>query len=127
VVQRAEIEKTETLLKEKLKVTNTLFAPPSGDYNQTTVDIAHELNLQTVLWTIDTVDWKDPSPEWIVRKISTRLEPGSLILMHPTSSSSQALKNMIQEITNKGYAVGTVSDLISPQRLDSVETPLRIW
>jgi probable sporulation protein (polysaccharide deacetylase family) len=122
-VQRAEIQKTEDLLKEKLQVNNTLFAPPSGDYNQTTVNIAHDLNLKTILWTIDTVDWKKPKPEWIVRKIGSRLEPGSLILMHPTESSSQALKAMISEITNKGYAIGTVSDLISPQRKESVETP----
>ena len=55
-------------------------------------EIADELGLKTVLWTIDTVDWKNPQPQWIVRRIGAALEPGSLILMHPTSSSSQALR-----------------------------------
>ncbi len=122
-IQRTEIQKTEQLLAEKLNVENTLFAPPSGDYNQTTVKLAHEMNLRTILWTLDTVDWKDPEPEWIVKKISTRLEPGSLILMHPTSSSSQALATLIREITNQGYAIGTVSDTLSSKRINAIETP----
>lgn len=57
----AEIEKTKSLLKESLGVTNTWFAPPSGDFDQETVDIAASLGLKTVLWTLDTVDWRNPS------------------------------------------------------------------
>lgn len=117
--QREEIMKTEKLL-ERIGVRNVWFAPPSGDYNQTTVDVAYELGLRTVLWTIDTVDWKKPEPEWIVRRISTKLEPGSLILMHPTNSSSQALEGMIEVIRGRGYAFGTVSDVLSSKRVDMV-------
>ncbi len=113
----AEIVKTEKLLTDKLGVHNTLFAPPSGDFDQETVDIAHQLHLKTVLWTLDTVDWKNPAPETIIRRISKGLEPGALILMHPTSSSSQALPALIREIKRKGLAIGTVSELLSPSRI----------
>ncbi len=84
----AEITKTEQLLKEA-GVTNKLFAPPSGDFNQTTVEVAHELKLRTILWTLDTIDWKKPEPASIVRKVTTRVEPGSLILMHPTRPAAK--------------------------------------
>ncbi|WP_106766018.1 polysaccharide deacetylase family protein [Paenibacillus faecalis] len=116
---RAELEigKTQDLLKEKLGVTNQWFAPPSGDFNQQTVSIAHSRGLKTVLWTLDTVDWKKPSPESVVRKISSKVEPGFLILMHPTSSSSKALKGMIQGIRAKGLHIGTVSETLSPERI----------
>lgn len=118
----AEISKTEALLKGELGVDNKLFAPPSGDFNQTTVEIAHSMKLRTILWTLDTVDWKNPDPSSIVRKIETRIEPGSLILMHPTSSSSKALPGMIHAIKTKGLQLGTVSDVISPQRVPKVES-----
>jgi len=111
-----EIDKTRKLLK-KLGVTNTWFAPPSGDYDQETVEVAHELGLKTVLWTLDTVDWRKPSPESLVTKISTKAEPGFLILMHPTSSSSQALKGMIRGIKAKGLTLGTVSQTLSEERV----------
>lgn len=112
-----QIMKTQTLLTKHLGVDNRLFAPPSGDFNDQTVKIAYEYNMKTILWTIDTVDWKKPSPAWIIRKISQRLEPGSLILMHPTSSSSEALSGIIQEVKRRGFVLGTVSQLISPDRV----------
>lgn len=118
----SEISKTEALLRDELGVDNKLFAPPSGDFNQMTVDVAHGMKLRTILWTLDTVDWKKPDPSSIVRKIETRIEPGSLILMHPTSSSSKALPGMIRAIKSKGLQLGAVSDVISPDRVPKVES-----
>ncbi|WP_159884304.1 polysaccharide deacetylase family protein [Paenibacillus puerhi] len=118
-----EIVKTEKLLKEQVGVSGGLFAPPSGDYNQTTVDVAHSLGLRTILWTLDTVDWKKPPADSIVRKIAARVEPGTLILMHPTASSRDALDGMIRSIRSKGLQLGTVSEVLSPQRIPEVESP----
>ncbi len=119
-----EIAKTEKLLKEELGVENQWFAPPSGDFDQETVEIAHELKLRTVLWTIDTVDWKKPSPDSIVNKISRRLEPGALILMHPTESSSEALSSIIREVKARDMVLGTVSELLSTNRVPDKEDRL---
>ncbi|GIP33120.1 polysaccharide deacetylase family protein [Paenibacillus sp. J2TS4] len=117
-----EIVKTENLLKEHLGVENKLFAPPSGDFNQQTVKIAAELNLRTVLWTIDTVDWKKPSPQTIITKIANRLEPGAMILMHPTESASLSLPEMIREIKSRDLVLGTVSELLSTDRVPENES-----
>ncbi|WP_314591044.1 polysaccharide deacetylase family protein [Paenibacillus terrigena] len=111
-----EIEKTEDLLRNQLGINNKLFAPPSGDYSKETVKIADALHLKTILWTVDTVDWRHPSPDAIISKIAKQVESGSLILMHPTNSSSRALKGMIQEIKRKGLILNTVSEVISTQR-----------
>ncbi|WNS44837.1 polysaccharide deacetylase family protein [Paenibacillus sp. MMS20-IR301] len=112
-----EIEKTQKLLKESLGVTNKWFAPPSGDFNQQTVEIAASLGLKTVLWTLDTVDWQGPSPESVIHKISSKAEPGTLVLMHPTASSSKALRGMIRGIRAKGLQLGTVSQTLSAKRV----------
>ncbi|MFB9329750.1 polysaccharide deacetylase family protein [Paenibacillus aurantiacus] len=120
--QLSQITRTEALLRSTLGVQNRWFAPPSGDYNQTTVDVAYGQGLQTVLWTLDTVDWQHPSPSSIIAKISSRIEPGSLILMHPTDSASGALPGMIKAIKAKGYALGTVSDTLSSARVPQVVT-----
>lgn len=115
--QYKQISRTETLLKEKLDVKNQWFAPPSGSFNGTTVQVAREMGLYTVLWTIDTIDWKKPSPESIVAKIDRKLEPGALILMHPTASSSEALPGMIAAAKRKGYGIGTVGETLSSARM----------
>lgn len=116
-----QIAKTEALLKSTLQVTNHWFAPPSGDFNQMTINVAAEQGLKTVLWTLDTVDWRHPPASSIVRKIRLQVEPGSLILMHPTDSSSMALPGMIAAIKQKGLMLGTVSDTLSSKRIMLVE------
>ncbi len=115
--QYNQISKTESLLKSSLNVNNKWFAPPSGSFNQATVQIAEEQGLKTVLWTIDTIDWQKPPAETIVRKISAKIEPGALILMHPTVSTRDALPSIIATAKSKGYAIGTVSETLSTKRL----------
>ncbi|MEK3828369.1 polysaccharide deacetylase family protein [Paenibacillus sp. FSL K6-1558] len=114
---RLEISKTQDLLQQTLGVENRWFAPPSGDFNQKTVDIAASMGLKTVLWTVDTVDWRKPSPDSVIAKIANKTEAGSLILMHPTSSSAGALKGMIDSIHAKGLSLGTVSETLSSERV----------
>lgn len=115
--QRREIARTEALL-QKLGVRNRWFAPPSGDYDARTVKAAGELGLKTVLWTLDTVDWKNPPASGVVDKISRQVGPGQLILMHPTKTTRDALKGMIRAIEAKGYRLGTVSETLSEGRVE---------
>jgi probable sporulation protein (polysaccharide deacetylase family) len=116
--QREEIGKTEALLKS-LGVKNVWFAPPSGYYNSNTVKVASEFGLKTVLWTLDTIDWMKPEPSTVVAKVANKAGPGTLILMHPTSSSLGALRGMIKVVRAKGYVLGTVSETLSPERVDA--------
>lgn len=115
--QHNQIAKTEQLLKELLNVENKWFAPPSGSYNAATVQIARDQGLGTVMWTIDTVDWRKPPADAVIRKIAAKLEPGALILMHPTATTRDALAGMIDSAFAKGYAIGTVSETLSSDRV----------
>jgi len=118
--QYQQITKTEGLLKSVLDVDdNRWFAPPSGSYNSLTVSLAHSLGLRTVLWTIDTIDWQKPPASVVVSRIRSKLQPGALILMHPTASTRDALADLIKLIKSKGYQLGTVSDTLSPNRTDT--------
>lgn len=114
-----EIVKTKQLLKDTLGVDNQWFAPPSGDFNQRTVEIAAAQGLATVLWTVDTVDWRNPDPSAVVAKIGKQAGPGSLILMHPTASTKQSLQGMIRVLKQKGLKLGTVAETLSSDRVES--------
>jgi peptidoglycan/xylan/chitin deacetylase (PgdA/CDA1 family) len=80
------------------------------------VKVADQLGTNTILWTVDTVDWKKPSPTEMVNRVVSKLENGSMVLMHPTKPVAEGLDSMIMDITAKGYKLGTVSDLISEKR-----------
>jgi peptidoglycan/xylan/chitin deacetylase (PgdA/CDA1 family) len=85
------------------------------------VKIARELGMYTIMWTLDTVDWKEPPSDVVVKRISARMEPGALILMHPTRSASGALLGIIREAKQRGLAIGTVSQMLSSNRVPEVE------
>lgn len=116
-VQR-EITRTEDLIYQTLKIHSKWFAPPAGDFNQQVIDIAAKSNLKTVLWTCDTVDWKkSSSPEMMVNRVK-KIEPGMLLLTHPTDRTVIALPQIIEEIKKKGLILTSVGEVLSPDRID---------
>ncbi|MFC4077881.1 polysaccharide deacetylase family protein [Salinithrix halophila] len=118
---RGEISRTEKLIRQ-LGIRSSFFAPPAGDFNQATLEEANRLGMKTVLWTVDTVDWRESStPEWMVSRVRQGVDNGILILMHPTGRTVQALPQIIRTIENEGIKLGTVSELLSSKRVDHVE------
>lgn len=113
-----ELQKTNEVIEETLGVKVKWFAPPSGSFNRTTIEVAHELGMKTILWTVDTVDWRKPETSEMVRRVVSKVENGSMILMHPTKPTAEGLNTIIAEVKEKGYQLGTVSDLMSEKRID---------
>lgn len=114
---RNEIAKTNTVIRSTLGETPDLFAPPSGSFNPQVVKVAHQLGMKTILWTVDTIDWKHPRTTDMVQRVLQHVHAGALILMHPTKPTAEGLRSMIQGIRERGYQIGTVSTLISEDRL----------
>lgn len=116
-----ELIKTNDVIEKTLGMKPKWFAPPSGSFNQETILVANELDMKTILWTVDTVDWKKPATTEMVNRVLTGVGNGSMVLMHPTKPTSEGLKSMIDGIKDKGYQLGTVSDLMSEKRIDEFE------
>lgn len=87
-----------------------LFAPPSGSYNKTTVSIASELGYQTVMWSKDTIDWRDNSVDLIVNRATKNITSGDIILMHPKRHTLTALPKIIENIKSANLTAVTVSE-----------------
>ncbi|MGG4453715.1 polysaccharide deacetylase family protein [Brevibacillus porteri] len=115
-----EISRTQDVIYKTLEVKPSLFAPPSGAFNQRVVQIAHSsYQMKTILWTADTIDWQKPSPAYVINKISRKMENGVLVLMHPTSTSEASLDQLLTIAKKKGLQPTTVSEVISSRRLPS--------
>nr|WP_041808944.1 polysaccharide deacetylase family protein [Evansella cellulosilytica] len=112
-----ELQKTNNIIKETLDVEPKWFAPPSGSYRQEVVDIAHKMDMYTVLWTVDTIDWKKPEPTSMAQRVVDKTDEGTLILMHPTSSTAKGLEMMIEGMKQKNLSIGTLSDTLSETRI----------
>lgn len=113
-----ELKKTNDVIEETLGIKPKWFAPPSGSFNKTTIQVADQLNMKTILWTVDTVDWRKPATSEMVSRIVSKVENGSMVLMHPTKPTAEGMEAMITGIKEKGYKLGTVSELMSEKRID---------
>lgn len=91
----------------------TLFRPPYGDYNNTLVETVNSINMYCVQWDIDSLDWKDPTPQQMVDRIKKKLQPGSIILLHNGAKNTpEALPLIIEMIKGEGYEIVPISQIL---------------
>lgn len=116
-----ELIRTNEIIQATIDVVPKWFGPPSGDFNDIVVDRAAMHNMKTVLWTVDTIDWRKPDPKEMVDRVLSKVHNGAMILMHPTEPTAEGLEALIEGITEKGYRIGTVSELLSEKRVQSLQ------
>lgn len=109
---KAQIMRTEKLVAELTGVKTSLYAPPYGEFNGEVLAAAADLGYTTIMWSIDTIDWKLPPAEKIISKVSGKLHNGAIILIHPTEPTAQALPELVFRIKEKGYTILPVSAIL---------------
>lgn len=107
---KTEILSCEKVVWQLVGKRTALFAPPSGDFSQATLDVAQDLSYTTVMWSRDTIDWRDKSWQTVLERATKNTSGGELILMHPTQHTLQALEKIVQYYQTNGFVLTTVSD-----------------
>ena len=90
-----------------------LFAPPSGSYSLTTLKCAEKLGYTTIMWTRDTIDWRDLDTNVLYNRAIKNLSNGDLILMHPKQSTLAILDKVLKYIADNNMQAVTVSQCLS--------------
>jgi peptidoglycan/xylan/chitin deacetylase (PgdA/CDA1 family) len=86
-----------------------LFAPPSGSFNDDTLKACLNLNLNVIMWSRDTIDWRDKDVNLIYSRATKNLQNGEFVLMHPTECTYKALPKILSYIGESGLKAVTVS------------------
>ncbi len=107
-----EISVTEELVKSVAGVEMNLFAPPSGSFNEKVLSVAEKLGYRTIMWTHDTIDWRDQNVGLIKTRATQKTIGGDLILMHPTEKTAEVLGEIIATLKEKGLEMATVSQVL---------------
>jgi probable sporulation protein (polysaccharide deacetylase family) len=105
-----EIIRTEQAVEQATGLKTTLYAPPSGEDEEHVLQAAEEAGYDTILWSVDTIDWQKPPADKIVERVIGKLHGGAIILAHPTASTLEALPILIEKIQAEGYAFVPVSE-----------------
>ena len=110
---QAEIKACNDKIKKLTGKSPTLFRPPYGDYDNMVVDCVKSMGMYCVQWDVDSLDWKDPSPEQMCKTVLSKVKDGSIVLMHNGAKNTPAaLPSIIEGIKDKGYELVLIKDLI---------------
>ena len=111
--QLAEINSCNEAIGKLTGSRPALFRPPYGEYDNKLVRGLRDHGMYCVQWNIDSLDWKNPSPDEMVSRIKSKLAPGSIILMHNGAKNTpEALPRIIETIQDAGYRIVPISQLI---------------
>ncbi len=104
-----EIKNTNALLSSILGQDIVLFAPPSGAFNESTVKACNDLEMKTIMWSKDTIDWRDKNSDIIFSRATKNISSGDFVLMHPTEKTLEALPKILENYKENNIQVTTVS------------------
>ncbi|HCJ01783.1 MAG TPA: polysaccharide deacetylase [Clostridiales bacterium] len=110
---KEEIAISASLLKNITGKQVTLFAPPSGAFNENTEAACRALGQKMILWSKDTIDWRDKEVSLLVKRATKNISKGDLVLMHPKDQTVSALPEIIEAYQAQGFSLVTVSEVIT--------------
>ncbi len=114
--QRAEIGGAIEALARATGRHPTLFRPPYGEYDRTTLGVAGSLGQRVVMWDVVS---GDPSPDLGARHmwatVASEAEPGSIVIFHANGNGHHTLEVVERVVTElvprRGWQLATVSEL----------------
>lgn len=123
-----EINNTQQAVKKVIGEEPKLFRPPYRAISKSMCNIVKEKDMNIVLWSnLDPRDWSNPGVSYIVDTITSKVQNGTIILLHDynnlrnkKSQTIQALEIVIPKLKEMGYKFVTVSELI--ENLDKDQT-----
>lgn len=111
---RSELEKTEKAICRAIGVRPVYFAPPSGDFSSATVDVCRQEGYRMILWSADTIDWREGSTaDVIYERIMKKETDGAIVLMHPKEETVKALPDLIDSIRERGAEPVLLTELLA--------------
>lgn len=105
-----EIKKTNETIKNITGSETIYLRPPYGNINS---DIKNISNMYTILWDLDTEDWKNKDKDRIADYIVSNAHDGAIVLLHDLYETSVdgALLAM-ERLEKEGYAFVTIDEMI---------------
>lgn len=103
-----EIERAGNVIESIIGKEPAFIRTPYGSTNELVADVAKENKYSIILWSIDSLDWAQKSPDVIYSNVVTNIRNGDIILMHTDSDeydTYEALPGIIEELQKRGYEI----------------------
>ena len=91
----------------------TLIRPPYGEYDDNVITAIRSMDMEPIQWDVDSLDWKDLSAADITQRVTSKVQPGSIVLFHNAAlHTPEALPAILQQLIQEGYTFVPISQII---------------
>lgn len=103
-----EVEQAEALLQDAFPgMVLPLFRPPFGYRKAETFEVAGQLGLEVVGWSVNSLDFLDGPPERMLRRLQAEVSPGDIVLFHDgrkdRGTTAGTLPGLLDWLKARGY------------------------
>lgn len=104
-----------------------LTRPPYGDYDDKTIQALRSIGHYAIQWDVDSLDWKGISAQEISKRVTEKVQPGSIVLFHNAAKHTpEALPSIIENLQSQGYELVKVADMIYTENYEMDHTGRQI-
>ncbi|HMN18604.1 MAG TPA: polysaccharide deacetylase family protein [Ignavibacteriaceae bacterium] len=111
-----QIKETNKIVKENLGYNIKYFRPAHGRFQLSTASILKEHNLQGVMWSLLTYDYKNDL-EVVKFAVKKYLRNNSIIVLHdsmkPKNIILDSINIIIDEVRNRNYQLGAADECLN--------------
>lgn len=118
---RAELKNVSDKIETLTGKRPTLFRPPYGDYNNQVVTVSRAEGYECVQWSVDSLDWKNRGVSDLIKRATTGVKGGDIVLFHNDSQYIvDALPSVLESYRQQGLTLVPVGELLldGPYTLD---------
>ena len=110
---RYELWESSSSIQALIGRSPTLLRPPYGFWNEKLMEQGNALGLETILWDVDSLDWKNRTPQEIRQTVLRESGPGSIVrFQNAAINTLSALELVLEDFQEQGYQMVTVSELL---------------
>ena len=111
----ADLKRCSSAITKATGTKPVWFRPPYGSTSTSLRKTAKSVGLRQVLWTADTLDWKNRNATTITNRALKGSRSGAIILMHDgggnRSATVKAVPSILKTLNARGYDFVTLSEL----------------
>lgn len=91
----------------------TLIRCPFGEYDDHVISAIRSMGMEPIQWDVDSLDWKGISADEIAKRVTGKVQCGSIVLFHNAGEHTpEALPAILDYLLGEGYTLVPISEIL---------------
>ena len=86
---------------------------PYGEYDDHVISAIRSIGMEPIQWDVDSLDWKEIPADEIYNRVTSKVQPGSIVLFHNAGlNTPEALPGILEYLIGEGYEIVPISQIL---------------